>query len=60
MILYFDTETTGVRPGQICQLSYIIQDTSGVSAKNFFFSVDYVEQGASAVHGFSVQKLRAV
>ena len=58
MILYFDTETTGLYPGQICQLSYIMQTKERVSAKNFFFSVDFVEPSAQSVHGFSVQKLK--
>lgn len=58
MILFFDTETTGLYPGQICQLSYIMQTKEKVKAKNFFFSVDYVEPSALAVHGFSVQKLK--
>ncbi len=58
MILYFDTETTGLFPGQICQLSYIMQKTDSVIAKNFFFSVDFVEPSALSVHGFSVQKLK--
>ncbi|MBE7081418.1 MAG: 3'-5' exonuclease [Clostridiales bacterium] len=58
MILFFDTETTGLYPGQICQLSYIMQTKEGIKSKNFFFSVDYVEPSALAVHGFSVQKLK--
>ena len=57
MILFFDTETTGLFPGQICQLSYIMQTKEKAIAKNFFFSVGYVEPSALAVHGFSVQKL---
>lgn len=57
MILYFDTETSGLHPGQICQLTYILQDKNGVKAKNFFFSVDYVEFSAQMVHGFSKEKL---
>ena len=57
MIIYLDTETSGLRPGQICQLSYIIQNGKSTIAKNYFFSVDYVEYGAFAVHGFSVEKL---
>ena len=57
MIIYFDTETTGLHPGQICQLSYILQDKNRVRAKNFFFSVDYVEYSAFMVHGFSKEKL---
>ena len=58
MVLYFDTETTSIRPGQICQLSYILQDKSCAKAKNFFFTVDSVDSSAYAVHGFSVNKLR--
>ncbi len=53
MILYFDTETTGLYPGEICQLAYLMQDAEKTVAKNMFFSVDYVEVGAFAVHGFS-------
>ena len=58
MIIYFDTETTGLYPGQICQLSYIMQTKEKTCAKNFFFKVDFVEPSAQAVHGFSVQKLK--
>lgn len=57
MVIYFDTETTGLRPGSICQLSYVMQDKNGAKAKNMFFKVDYVEPGAQAVHGFSVYDL---
>lgn len=57
MILYLDTETTGLYPGQICQLSYIMQDKQKVQAKNYFFAVDNVEYGAYMVHGFSKEKL---
>ena len=58
MILFFDTETTGLFSGQICQLSYIMQTKEKALAKNFFFSVDFVEPSAFAVHGFSVEKLK--
>lgn len=58
MIIFFDTETTGLFPGQICQLSYIVQTKENFFAKNFFFSVDYVEQSAFMVHGFSKEKLQ--
>ena len=60
MIIYLDTETTGLRPGNICQLSYIIQEKDCVRAKNFFFQVDYVEYSAFLVHGFSVEKLKTL
>ncbi len=59
MILYFDTETTGLRPGKICQLSYILDYGAGkIESKNFFFTVDYIEPSAIAVHGFSVPILK--
>ena len=57
MIIYLDTETTGLRPGKICQLSYVIQDVSGIKTKNFYFLVDYIEPSASMVHGLTVEKL---
>ena len=60
MIIYLDTETTGLRPGNICQLSYIIQEKDKARAKNFFFQVDFVEYSAFLVHGFSVEKLKTL
>ncbi len=57
MVIFFDTETTGLCPGNICELSYIMQDGDNIKGKNFFFAVDYVEYGALCVHGFSVEKL---
>lgn len=60
MIIYFDTETTGYFPGNICQLSYVMQSADGVAARNYFFSVDKIDYGAYMVHGFSVEKLRVL
>ncbi|ATD54738.1 3'-5' exonuclease [Clostridium chauvoei] len=60
-LLIFDTETTSVKPGHICQLSYILIDASKkpqtTIGKNFFFTVDEMDEGAEAVHGFSLEKL---
>ncbi|MBS5937070.1 3'-5' exonuclease [Clostridium sp.] len=60
-LLFFDTETTSIKPGNICQLSYIIIDASTKSqkttGKNFFFTVDSMDAGAEAIHGFSLEKL---
>lgn len=60
-LIFFDTETTGLNPGSICQLSYILVDTSvkptKTIGKNFFFSVEYIEPSAEKVHGFSVESL---
>ena len=58
MILYFDTETTGLRPGHIIQLSYIMQDKEKVTAKNFYFKVGFIEPSATAVHGITVEALQ--
>lgn len=57
-ILVFDTETTGLMPGNICQLSYLMRTSRGISGKNFYFAVDYIEPAAQRVHGLSVEKLR--
>ncbi|CAK7038104.1 3'-5' exonuclease [Tissierella sp.] len=56
-MLFFDTETTGLKPGNICQLSYILFDGEATQAKNFFFTVDHVEPGAERIHGLSVERL---
>ena len=57
MIIYLDTETTGLCPGNICQLSYVLQTEKEVKAKNFYFAVDNVEYGAYSVHGLSPEIL---
>ena len=60
-LLFFDTETTSVKPGHICQLSYITVDTSTkpqtTIGKNFFFTVDEMDPSAQEVHGFSLYEL---
>lgn len=57
MILFFDTETTGLIPGRIIQLAYIMQTGTEIKSKCFFFAVEYVEPSAVAVHGFTPEKL---
>ncbi|MBO4262583.1 MAG: 3'-5' exonuclease [Clostridia bacterium] len=57
MIIFFDTETTSLTPGRIIQLSYIMKDGEKTSAKNFFFGVEYIEPTATAVHGFTVDRI---
>ncbi|WMJ81804.1 3'-5' exonuclease [Clostridium sp. MB40-C1] len=62
--IFIDTETTGIEPGEIVQLTYCICDTNLQGeekvcfSKNFFFDVDYIEPSAQRVHGFSVEKLK--
>ncbi len=60
-LLFFDTETTSIKPGNICQLSYITVDTNTkpqtTIGKNFFFTVEEMSESAEAIHGFSLEKL---
>ncbi len=60
MILYFDTETTGLTPGRIIQLSYILDYGDRQVFKNFYFAVDYIEPSAQSVHGISIEKLKVL
>jgi DNA polymerase III epsilon subunit-like protein len=58
--VFIDTETTGINPGKIVQLTYIIEENKVFTeAKNFFFMIEdgEMEAGAEKVHGFSVEKL---
>lgn len=60
-LLFFDTETTSVKPGSICQLSYITVDADSkpqiTTGRNFFFTVDEMDPSAEEIHGFSLEKL---
>ena len=60
-LLIFDTETTSIKPGYICQLSYILIDASSkpqkTIGKNFFFTVEDMDPAAEQIHGFSLEKL---
>ncbi|WP_066873847.1 3'-5' exonuclease [Clostridium mediterraneense] len=60
-LLFFDTETTSIKPGSICQLSYILVDTDCKPQKttgyNYFFTVEEMDPEAEKVHGFSLEKL---
>ena len=60
MVICFDTETTSLYPGQICQLSYVMQDGEKLMARNLFFTVDEMDYSAFMVHGFSKEKLLAL
>ena len=50
--VFLDTETSGLAPGSIAQLSYIEEtENFEVIAKNYFFDVDYITRGAEEVTG---------
>ena len=57
-IVYLDTETTSLNPGQICELSIIHEEGNELKlAKNYFFKVESIDTGAESVHGFSKEKI---
>lgn len=60
MTIYFDTETTGLAPGRIIELAYVLDYGDRVEGKNFFFAVDYVPVEASKIHGITTEKLKVL
>lgn len=61
-MIIFDTETTSLnsKSGQIAQLSYIkINENNNVEfAKNFYFTVNHIEPGASKTNGLTEELLK--
>ena len=57
--VFLDTETTGLVPGQIGQLSMIIEhDDSRIEAKNYFFEIDYITDSAKEACGRDIDFYR--
>lgn len=56
-MIVFDTEATDLTPGQICQLSYLVEEEGQVSGHNYYFSVDDMNPDAQEVHGLSMDQL---
>ena len=60
-LLYLDTETTGFSPGQIAELSFILEENGVITqAKNYFFTVNHMDEDASKVTGLTVDSLKAL
>lgn len=59
-IITFDTEATDLVPGQICQISWIIDRDGKQRAKNLYFSVDDMSPGAQEIHGLSMELLETL
>lgn len=55
--IVFDTESNGMQPEQVCQLSYIISEDGLVTGRNFFFSVDCMNDYAFKKHKLSKRRL---
>lgn len=56
-IAVFDTETTDLVPGQICQISYLLCEGDVAQGKNFFFTVDQMNERSQEIHGLSMEML---
>lgn len=56
--VFFDTETTGLAPGQIAQLSLIIEDNGEVKGLNYFFDIDYISPSAEELCGRGIDFYR--
>lgn len=54
-VVYFDTETSGLKPGNIGQLSVIVEDDKGVRGINYFFEIDHVDADVTQKLGRDVQ-----
>jgi len=56
-MIILDTESTGQKENQICQLAYIRYDGGTACAINEFYAVDSMNEYAAEVNGFSVAQL---
>lgn len=59
-LVYFDTETTGFKPGQICQLSAIVEEDGNIKTHNFFFEVKNIDEGAVKATGRDIEFYKKV
>lgn len=59
-IIVFDTETTSLKPGQICQIAYLTIENGEVHGKSMFFTVDQMDERSQGVHGFSMEMLKTL
>lgn len=49
--VFLDTETTGLSPGSIAQLAMIVDNNNEITAKNYFFEVQGMTEGAMKACG---------
>ncbi len=59
-IIVFDTETTSLKPGEICQIAYLSVENGCVQGKSMFFTVDQMDERSQGVHGFSMEMLKTL
>lgn len=56
-LIVLDTETSDIKDAEIGQLTYFVMGDT-VRIFNEWFALDYVSEGASAVNGLTVEKLK--
>lgn len=60
-IVYLDTETSGLRPGQITQLAYVMSENGNLVYRfNQYYTVDFIETDAARVTGLNVDILKTL
>lgn len=59
--VYLDTETSGFQPGQITQISYLVEENDQMIKRvNQYFNVDYVAHDASKATGLTKERLETL
>ena len=58
MNLFLDTESNGMKPEQVCQLSVITEENGCVIGQNWFFSGETMNEHAFRRRGYPRQKLK--
>ena len=56
-LMVYDTESTGCKDSQICQIAWLIVDGAHVTGAQRYFTVDDMNPAAERVHGLSMSAL---
>lgn len=57
-LVYLDTETSGFQPGQISQISYLVEEKGQMIKRvNQYFNIDYISPDASKATGLTKERL---
>lgn len=60
-IVYLDTETSGLRPGQVTQLAYVMAEGGKLVYRfNQYYTVDFIETDAARITGLNVDILKTL
>lgn len=57
--VYLDTETSGFQPGQIAQISYLVEDNNEIVKRvNQYLTVEYMSDDAAKTTGLTKERLK--